>query len=162
MSPQLVFPISLVFGYVAWLLCFFVYIEPRLRSMDRFGMHRAVATLHSFRFIGLAFIVPGVTGPDLPAAFSRFAAYCDLTTALFAALALLTVKTRPVFWVFVTAFNIVGLLDIIIDYFHAIENGVPAAAGQLGATFFIVTLLVPLLVITNIYSLYSLARSRSA
>jgi hypothetical protein len=66
-----------------------------------------------------------------------------------------------VFWGFVAAFNIVGLLDILIDYFHAIQNGVPAAAGQLGATFFIVTLLVPLLVITNIYSLYSLARSRS-
>jgi hypothetical protein len=160
MSPELVFPVSLVLGYVAWLLCFLVYIRPKLLSMDRFDMHRVVATLHSFRFIGLAFIVPGVTGPDLPTAFSHFAAYCDLATALLAILALMTVKARPIFWVFVAAFNIVGLFDILTDYFHAIQNGVPAAAGQLGATFFIVTLLVPLLVITNVYSLYSLARSR--
>jgi hypothetical protein len=158
----MVFPISLVLGYVTWLLCFFTYILPRMRLMDQFNIHRAVATLHSFRFIGLAFIVPGVTGPDLPPAFANFAAYCDLATALLAVLALLTVKARPVFWLFVAAFNIVGLLDILIDYFHAIQNGVPVAAGQLGATFFIVTMLVPLLVITNFYSLYSLVRSRSA
>jgi hypothetical protein len=162
MSPQIVFPLSLALGYVTWLLCFFTYILPRLRLMERFNMHRAVATLHSFRFIGLAFIVPGVTGPDLPPAFASFAANWDLATAVLAIMALLTVKARPVFWLFVIAFNVVGLLDILIDYFHAVQNGVPTAAGQLGATFFIVTMLVPILVITNCYSLYSLVKDRSS
>ncbi len=70
MSTQAIFRIHLVSGYVAWLLCFGVYILPRLRSMERFEAHRAIATLHSFRFFGLVFIVPGVVGANLPAEFA--------------------------------------------------------------------------------------------
>ena len=66
MPPQIIFPIHLVLGYVAWLLCFGVYILPRLRSMTPLEAHRAIATLHSFRFFGLVFILPGVVG-HLPA-----------------------------------------------------------------------------------------------
>jgi hypothetical protein len=50
MSPETIFEMHLVLGYVAWLLCFSVYILPRLRSMGSFEAHRAIATLHSFRF----------------------------------------------------------------------------------------------------------------
>jgi hypothetical protein len=80
MSPQTIFLMHLVLGYVAWLLCFGAYILPRLRSMDRFGVQRAIATLHSFRFFGLVFILPGVIGPNLPDGFGSFAAYGDLAT----------------------------------------------------------------------------------
>jgi hypothetical protein len=75
MSPETVFQIQLVLGYVAWLLCFGVYVLPRLKSMDRFEAQRVIATLHSFRFFGLVFILPGVVGPNLPARFAVFAAY---------------------------------------------------------------------------------------
>jgi len=44
--------------------------------------HGAIATLHSFRFFGLVFILPGVVGPDLPASFATFAAYGDFATGL--------------------------------------------------------------------------------
>jgi hypothetical protein len=64
MSPEPLFRIHLVLGYVAWLLCFLVYIWPRLTAMDRDKAHRAIATLHSFRFFGLVFILPGVVGPN--------------------------------------------------------------------------------------------------
>jgi hypothetical protein len=65
MSPEIIFQIHLVLGYVAWLLCFGVYIWPRLKSMDRVEAQRAIATLHSFRFFGLVFILPGVVSPNL-------------------------------------------------------------------------------------------------
>src|SRR5438128_9251637 len=87
MPPEVVFQIHLVLGYVAWLLCFSVYFLPRLRSMPRFEAHRAIATLHSFRFFGLVFLVPGVIGPHLPATFARFAAYGDFATGVLALLA---------------------------------------------------------------------------
>src|ERR1700720_2088892 len=74
MSPQTLFQIHLVLGYVAWSLCFSVYILPRLRSMEPFEAHRAIATLHSFRFFGLVFILPGFVGPHLPSGFATFAA----------------------------------------------------------------------------------------
>jgi hypothetical protein len=73
MSQETIFNIHLILGYVAWLLCFGAYVMPRLKSMDPVKAQRAIATLHSFRFFGLVFIVPGVVGPNLPASFATFA-----------------------------------------------------------------------------------------
>ncbi len=160
MSQEPVFQIHLALGYVAWLLCFSVYILPRLRLMERFEAHRAIATLHSFRFFGLVFIVPGIIGPHLPSAFATFAAYGDLTTGVLAMLALLTAGFRPLYWLFVVAFNIVGVGDIILAYFHAIRAGLPAIAGELGSAYYIPIIYVPLLMITHFVALYWLVRPR--
>jgi hypothetical protein len=158
MSPQTIFLMHLVLGYVAWLLCFGVYALPRLRSMDRFEAQRAIATLHSFRFFGLVFILPGVIGPNLPAGFASFAAYGDLATGLLAILALLTARIRPLFSLFVITFNLVGATDIIIDYYHGIQLGLPAVSGQLGATYAIPIIYVPILMITHVVAVYWLVR----
>jgi hypothetical protein len=147
----------LVLGYVAWLLCFRAYILPRLKSMDRVAAQRAIATLHSFRFFGLVFILPGVVG-NLPPGFAPFAAYWDLATGVLAMLALLTVKIRPLFWLFVAAFNLVGMVDLILDYYHATQVGLPALAGQLGATYAIPIIYVPVLMITHVVAFYLLLR----
>jgi hypothetical protein len=72
MSPETIFNLHLILGYVAWLLCFGVYVMPRLESMDQVAAQRAIATLHSFRFFGLVFILPGVVGPNLPVAGSLY------------------------------------------------------------------------------------------
>jgi hypothetical protein len=143
MSAETLFRIHLVFGYVAWLLCFSVYVWPRLKAMDRFDAQRAIATLHSFRFFGLVFILPGVVGPDLPAGFATFAAYGDFATGVLAILALLTARIRQLFWSFVVTFNIAGAADIIVDYYHATRLDLPAIAGQLGSTYAIAIIYVP-------------------
>jgi len=158
MSPETIFNLHLVLGYVAWLLCFGAYVMPRLKSMDLVAAHRAIATLHSFRFFGLVFIVPGVVGPNLPARFATFAAYWDLATGVLAILALLTIRIRPLFWLFVVAFNLVGLIDLILDYYHAVQLGLPAQAGQMGAAYAIPILYVPLLMITHVVAFYLLLR----
>jgi hypothetical protein len=158
MSPETLFRIHLVLGYVAWLLCFGVYVLPRLKAMDRFNVQRAIATLHSFRFFGLVFILPGVVGPNLPASFAVFAAYGDFATGVLAIVALLTVRIRPLFWSLVAAFNIVGATDIIVDYYHAVQAGLPAMAGQLGATYAIPIIYVPVLMITHVIAFYLLIR----
>jgi hypothetical protein len=159
MSPETIFRLQLILGYVAWVLCFGVYILPRLKSVEPVAAQRAIATLHSFRFFGLVFILPGVIGPNLPAAgFAAFAAYWDLATGVLAMLALLTVRIRPLFWLFVVAFNLVGTIDLILDYYHAIRVGLPAMAGQLGATYVIPILYVPLLMITHVVAFYFLLR----
>jgi hypothetical protein len=158
MSPQTLFQIQLVLGYVACLLCFRVYIFPRLKSMGRFEAQRAIATLHSFRFFGLVFILPGVVGANLPATFATYAAYGDFATGILAILALLTVGIRPLFWLFVVAFNLVGVTDLIFAYYHAMQAGLPAVAGQLGAAYAIPILYVPMLMITHLVALYWLMR----
>jgi hypothetical protein len=157
MLSETLFQIHLVFGYVVWLLCFGAYIWPRLKSMDQVEAHRAIATLHSFRFFGLVFMLPGVVG-NLPAGFATFAAYGDFATGLLAILALLTVRIRPLFWLFVIAFNLMGVTDLIVDYYHAVQLDLPAIAGQLGATYAIPIIYVPLLMITHVAAFYLLLR----
>ena len=159
MSTETVFRIHLVLGYVAWLLCFGAYILPSLRSMSRFEAHRVIAAIHRFRFFGLVFIVPGVVGPALPASFATFAAYGDFATGVLALLALLTTKIRGLFWTFAFAFNAVGATDIIVDYYHATRVNLPQIAGQLGATYAIPIIYVPVLMITHIVAFYWLLRS---
>jgi hypothetical protein len=161
MSPAIIFRLHLVLGYVPWLLCFGAYIWPSLKAMDRVEAQRAIATLHSFRFFGLVFIIPGVVGPNLPADFATFAAYGDFATGVLAILALLTVRTRPLFSLFVVAFNVVGTADILIDYYHGNQVDLPALAGQLGATYAIPIIYVPLLMITHVVAFYLLLRPRA-
>jgi hypothetical protein len=158
MLPQIIFLLQLVLGYVAWLLCFGSYILPRLKTMDRVHAQRTIATLHSFRFFGLIFILPGMTGPHLPASFATVAAYGDFATGVLAILALLSARIPPLFWSLVVAFNLVGATDIILDYYHGIRVGLPAIAGQLGATYVITIIYVPLLMITHAVALYWLLR----
>jgi hypothetical protein len=126
--------------------------------MDRFGAQRAIATLHSFRFFGLVFLMPGFVGPNLPAGFAVFSAYGDFATGVLALLALLTVRIRPLFWSLVVAFNLVGAVDLIVDYYHAIQVGLPAIPGELGAAYAIPIIYVPALMITHVIAFYLLLR----
>jgi hypothetical protein len=158
MSPQIIFLTQLVLGYVACLLAFRTYAMPRLKAMDQVDAQRTIATFHSFRFFGLVFILPGVVGPGLPAAFASFAAYWDFATGVLAILALLSVKRRPVFWLFVAVFNLVGMIDLVLDYYHAIRLGLPEMAGQLGAAYVIPVIYVPALMITHIAAFYLFLR----
>ncbi len=160
MSPTTIFPVHLLLGYLPWLLCFRAYVWPRLKSMDSVDAHRAIATLHSFRFFGLVFLIPGVVGSNLPSEFATFAAYGDFATGLLANLALLTIRIRPLFWASVVTFNVVGAVDILVDYYHGNQVGLAELAGELGATYAIPIIYVPLLMITHCAAFYLLLRER--
>ena len=160
MLPEAIFNIHLVLGYVAWLLCFGVYIWPRLKAADHVEAQRAIATLHSFCFFGLVFILPGVVG-HLPPTFAMVAAYGDFATGLLAMLVLLSVRVRPLFWFFVVAFNLVGVADLIIDYFNATRLGTPQIAGELRAMYWIPIIYVPILLITHAAAFYLLIYRRA-
>ena len=73
MSATGIFGIDMALGYLAWALCIATYVWPRLAAMDRVEAHRAIATFNSFRFFGLAFLLPGFVGPNLPQSFARLA-----------------------------------------------------------------------------------------
>ena len=161
MSPRTVFGIHLILGYVPWLLILRGYALSKLKSIDPVRAHRAIATLHSFRFFGLVFIVPGVVGQDLPADFATSAAYGDFATGLLAILALLTVRVRPLFWPLVVAFNVVGAADLLLNYYHGAQLGLPERAGELAAAYWIPVLYVPALMITHVVAFYLLIRPQS-
>ncbi len=107
---------------------------------------RPLLILHSFRFVGLAFLVPGVVSPDLPSAFAQPAAYGDIIAATLALLALISLSSgagTAITWIF----NLWGTADLLNAFYQANRAGL--VAGQLGATYFIPTLVVPLLLITH-------------
>jgi hypothetical protein len=162
MLPQQIFLIDMTLGYLAWALCMAIYVWPKLKTVDRVTAHRAIATFHSFRFFGLAILLPGFVGPNLPAGFAAPAAYWDLATALLAILALLTVRARFLFWPLVWAFNLVGLVDLIMDTANAVRLNLPAVAGQLGAAYAIPMLYVPALFLTHLLALWLLLRPAPA
>jgi len=157
MTQSNIFDLHLVLGYVAWLLAFGAYVWPRFRAMDPVDAQRAIATLHSFRFFGLVFILPGVVG-TLPATFANFAAWGDFATGMLAIVALMTIRVRPVFWLFTLAFNVVGVADLLVDYYNATRLGLADVAGQLGTTYAIPIIYVPILMITHLAAFILLAR----
>lgn len=146
MPPQLCFFVSIAFSLIAWGIVTARYIWPRLRVRQRAEALRPLLTLHSFRFMGLAFLVPGVVSADLPSAFAHSAAYGDLIAAVLALLVLLLLP-RGAGVVMAWIFNLWGSADLLNAFYQGNHAGL--LAGQLGATYFIPTLVVPLLLITH-------------
>jgi hypothetical protein len=146
MPPIAAFGISVVFSLIAWGVVAARYIWPELRRQKVADALRPLLILHSFRFLGLAFIVPGVVSPELPAGFARMGAYGDLVTAVLALLALTALRSSlgiALVW----AFNLWGTVDILNAFYQGNRDGM--VPGQLGAAYFIVTFFVPLLLITH-------------
>src|SRR5215831_1583509 len=90
MQTQLAFFVSIAFRCIAWGIVVARSIWPQLRLRQRAEGWRHLLILHIFRFVGLAFLVPGVVSPDLPSTFARSAAYGDIIAAILALLSLLS------------------------------------------------------------------------
>ena len=146
MLPQLYFFASIAFSVIAWGNVTARYIWPEICDRPWTEALRPLLVLHSFRFLGLAFLVPGVVSPDLPPAFAHSAAYGDMIAAALALLTLLALPTRAgmvIAWIF----NLWGSADLLNAFYQGNAHGL--LAGQLGAAWFIPTLVVPLLLITH-------------
>jgi hypothetical protein len=146
MQTQFVFFASIAFSLIAWGMVAARYIWPELRLRQRAEALRPLLILHSFRYIGFAFLVPGVVAPDLPSAFAHSAAYGDIIAAILALLALILLPSTSgviTAWIF----NVWGTADLFNAFYQANHAGL--IAGQLGATYFIPTFIVPLLLITH-------------
>jgi hypothetical protein len=146
MSQLALYGISILFSFVAWGLVTAIYIWPKLRLEPRTRALQPLLLLHGFRFIGLAFLVPGVVMPELPIAFARPAAYGDLIASILALLSLALLHTRMGI-VLVWVFNFWGTTDLLYAFYQGIR--LDLEPGQQGAAYFIPTVLVPLLLITH-------------
>lgn len=147
MLSQLCFFVSIAFSLVMWGIVSARYIWPELRGRQRAEALQPLLILHSFRFIGLAFMVPGVVSAELPTAFARSAGYGDLIAAGLALISLVSLRSGA--GVFMTwVFNLWGTADLFNAFYQAGHGGL--IPGQLGATYFLPTLIVPLLLITHV------------
>lgn len=148
MSSPVLFAITVAFGVVVWGTVTWQYIWPALRERPGSERLKPILLLHAFRFLGLAFLVPGVVSPELPATFAQPVAYGDFMTAILALLALAALGTRAgtaATWVF----NIVGTADLVFAFFQGGTISLPDNPGLLGAGYFILSAYVPLLLVTH-------------
>ena len=148
MPPQALFGVSIGLGFLVWGIIAARYLWPTLRQLPRADALRPLLLLHGFRFIGLAFLVPGVVSPDLPEGFARPAGYGDLIAAVLALVALAGLQSRfgvALVWVF----NLWGSADLLHAYYLG-RVGIGIEPGQLGAAYFIPTVVVPLLLTTHV------------
>ena len=135
---------------------------PRLQGADH---NRALTWLvapHMFlRFIGLSLLVPGVVSPLLPSAFARPAAYGDFIAGMLAILATIALVSRttwaiPSVWLF----NLWGVADFLFAFYQGPRVGLQP--GMLGAAFFVVTAVVPPLLVTHFLIFGLLVRRHTA
>jgi len=161
MPSPVLFGISAAFGLVVWGAVAWLYIWPVLRERPRPENLKPILLLHAFRFLGLAFLLPGVVSPELPAAFGQPVAYGDFITAILALLALATLGSRTgtvLTWVF----NIFGTADLLFAFYLGGRVSLPDNPGLLGAGYFILAAYVPLLLLTHALAFRILWRTKAA
>jgi hypothetical protein len=149
MSIQALFGLSILMGFVASGLVARLFIWPRLRVMPREAALLPLVVPHTFRFIGLSFLMPGVVSPALPSAFASPAAYGDLVATILAIAASLALFRRASLAIaLVWLFNVWGASDFLFGYYQGLVT-VQLDARMLGAAFFIPTVFVPAALITH-------------
>jgi hypothetical protein len=161
MNSLPLFGLSVLMSFVAFGILTKIYIRPRLQRAHREEALIALTVPHTFRFIGLSFLIPGVVSPSLPSAFSFPAAYGDLLAAILAILTVWSVSARvsfatPIAWLF----NLWGTLDLMVAFYQGLF-GVRIDPSSLGAAYFIPTVLVPPLLVTHGLTFWLLLRKHS-
>lgn len=159
MPVDLLLPLSMALAIVGWALVFVWYVHPVLKVRPFANAMRPLLLLHVFRYVGLMFLLPGVTAVPLDPRFAVPAAYGDLMAAALALLAIVALEWRPVrAMAAVWLFNVWGLVDLI----NAVARGLLYAPdGALGAAYWIPAVIVPLLVVSHVYIFARLAREHS-
>ena len=149
MSIAALFGLSALMSFLAFGIVTKLYIWPKLRVMRRDDALIALLVPHTFRFVGLSFLVPGVVSPALSPTFAVPAAYGDLIAAILAAISIWALSIRASWAIaIVSLFNVWGTADLL----HAIYQGQIGARigpGSLGAAFYIPTVIVPALLILH-------------
>jgi hypothetical protein len=163
MDVQALFDISVLMCFLSFAIVTKLYLWPTLARWSHEDALVALMVPHTTRFIGLAFLVPGVAAPSLPRAFAVPAAYGDLIAAILAMLAIWAVRIRlPGALSLVWLFNLWGAADLLFAFYQG-RIGTQMDPALLGAAFFIPTVPVPpLMVIHGLIFWLLLRRPRSA
>jgi hypothetical protein len=162
MNVPALFGVSILGSFFSSAVAARVFVWPWLRKTEP---NRALASLvapHMFlRFIGLSFLVPGVVSPLLPAGFAIPAAYGDFVAGILAIVATIALVNRA-WWTSASVwlFNIWGAADLLFAFYQGSQVGLQP--GMLGAAFYLVTVLVPALLVTHLLLFGLLVRRQAA
>jgi len=144
MDVQAIFGLQFILSLVAWGVIAAVLIAPWLAGKSPREALIWLSLPHAFRHIGMAFLVPGLVTQALPTEFSYPAAFGDLAAGV---IALVTIVALHRKWA--VAVGLAWLLNVVgtVDLFNALRH--LDVATEFRATWFIPTMLVPLLLVTH-------------
>ena len=157
MEPFAIFGLQFAMSLLVFALIAAWYAVPWLAEKPASIALTILILPHAFRHIGLSFLVPNLNSVALPGSFADAAAYGDLASAVLAILALAALRWRlalaiPLIWVF----SLVGFADLL----NALRQA--EAIDHFGATWFIPTFLVPLLLVTHVMIFVRLVKGYKA
>jgi len=160
MNVGALFGISILMCFLSFGIITRFYIWPRIRSMNPREALVPLVVVHTTRFVGLCFLVPGVASESLPSGFASPAGYGDLIAAVLAVIAIWTLTAR-ISWAlpFVWIFNVWGATDLLNAFYQG-EIHYHINPGWLGAAYFIPTVIVPPLLVTHGLIFWLLLHSR--
>jgi hypothetical protein len=162
MNATALFGISVLGSFVSSAVAARVLVWPWLRKTEPNRALTALVAPHMFlRFIGLSFLVPGVVSPLLPAGFAIPAAYGDFVAGILAIVATIALVNRAS-WssASVWLFNVWGAADLLFAFYQGTQVGLQP--GMLGPAFYLVTALVPALLVTHFLLFGLLVRRQAA
>jgi len=147
MRARILFGLSIMLSLVSSCVAAALLVWPALHTLDRHTALLWLVAPHMFlRLLGLSFLVPGVVSASLPEQWAKPAAYGDLTAGVLAIIAT-TALAAGATWAIaaVWIFNVEGAVDLLYAYY---EGGrIKLDPGSLGAGFYIVTAIVPPLLV---------------
>lgn len=133
MDSNLIFAISFFWSLIVFGLIGKWYVIPHLSLLPCATALTPLLILHSFRHIGMVFLVPGVVSSTLPTPFAYPAAYGDLLAAVLAFVVLIALRlglrwavAGPLVWIF----NLVGTVDLLYALFQGTQLGLIEQLGQ--------------------------------
>jgi hypothetical protein len=149
MDPLAVFGFSVLMSLISSVAAATLLVWPWLRAKSRRDALLWLVTPHMFlRFLGLSFLVPGVVSELLPKAWAVPAAYGDCAAGILAIIAV-GALSRTASWAIVAVwiFNSWGAADFLFAMYQGPR--VHLVPGWLGAGFYVVTAIVPPLLISH-------------
>ncbi len=143
MNIILIFAIQFLMSLLVWSALAYWLLAPWLKKKSATEALFFLTVPHAFRHIGMVFLVPGVVAGPLPESFAAPAALGDLLTGVLAFLALIALRKNGS-RLFVWIFSVVGTIDLV----NALRQG-DEWMTNFGATWYIPTMFVPLLLVTQ-------------
>ncbi len=148
MNPTFLLPLQFFLSLVAWSALGFWVLAPPLARWPREQVMALLVLPQAFRHIGATLLVPGMTSPSLPPAFTSTVVSGDLITVALALLTLAALRLQPTLApVAAWTLSVFGLGDLLLNLLRGLSMGV---APLLGPAWVVPAFIVPGMLVAHL------------
>jgi hypothetical protein len=151
MKPLAIFGVNVLASFVSSVAAAVLFAIPWLQAQDaHVALLWLVVPQMFLRFIGLSFLVPGVVSRSLLRSWAAPAAYGDLVAGILAIIAAAAL-IHNLSWAIaaVWTFNVWGAVDLLYGFYKGLRVNLAVDPGLLGAGYYLVTAIVPPLLVSH-------------